>query len=271
MAITTGDGLVAGARPRESFQKATGTMEAAGVFHSLLYAAGRPGAGVAPTPGLAGAALTTYAGQMPFTNPTGGALSYLTRLFANAGIAGSLMVCDRLWHNSGIVVTTTTAQTVNSVAWPARDRDGTTAGADVLVALEVSTATTNGAAVTNMSLSYTDDGGNAGAVANANLPNFPATAAVGTFVPFSLAAGDTGVRSIQSVTLGTSLVAGVVHLVAYRILAEIPVPLANIPVLEDAIALGVPQLWDNTVPWLVWMPTATTTTQVFGSLAYSQG
>ena len=163
MAITTGDGLLAGMKPRESFIKATGTMEAAGVFASLFYTAGRPGAAVAPTPGLAGAALTTYAGQMPWTNPTGGALSYLARVFAGAGVAGSLFVCDRLWHNSGLVVTTTTAQTVNSVAWPARDRDGSTNGADVMVALEVSAATTNGAAVTNMTMSYTDDGGNAGA------------------------------------------------------------------------------------------------------------
>lgn len=271
MAITTGDGLLAGMRPRESFIKATGTMEAAGVFASLFYTAGRPGAAVAPTPGLAGAALTTYAGQMPWTNPTGGALSYLARVFASAGVAGSLFVCDRLWHNSGIVVTTTTAQTVNSVAWPARDRDGSTNGADVMVALEVSAATTNGAAVTNMTMSYTDDGGTAGNTGRANLPNFPATAAAGSFIPFSLDPGDTGVRSIQSITLGTSLVAGTVHLVAYRVLAEVPVPIANVPVLADAVALGMPQLWDNTVPFLVWLPTATTTTQVVGSLTYAQG
>lgn len=271
MAITTGDGLLAGMRPRESFIKATGTMEAAGVFASLFYTAGRPGAATAPSPGLAGAALTTYAGQIPWTNPGGGASSYLARVFVNAGVAGSLFVCDRLWHNSGFTQTTTTAQTVNSVAWPARDRDGTTNGADVMIGLEVSTATTNGAAVTNMTASYTDDGGNAGATASANLPNFPATAAAGTFVPFSLAAGDTGVRSVQSVTFGTSLVAGTVHLVAYRVLAEVPVPIANIPVLADAVALGMPELFADTVPFLVWLPTATTTTQVAGSISYAQG
>src|SRR4030042_5806238 len=101
MPITALSHVVAGLRPPEDFLKVGGTMEAAGVFHSLFYTAGRPGAAVAPSPGLAGAALTTYAGQVPWVNPTQGAMSYLARLEASASLAGSLYVIDRLWHNSG--------------------------------------------------------------------------------------------------------------------------------------------------------------------------
>lgn len=269
MTITNLDGIVAGMLPPQSFIKSTGTMEAAGVFHSLFYAAGRPGAAAAPTPGLAGAALTSYAGQLPWTDPAGGDLSYLAKLTAKAGVAGTLLLCDRLWHNSGFTVTTTTAQTVNSAAWPARDRNGATTGEDVLIGIEVSGATTNAGAISNMTIGYDDTGGNSATGVTAY--NFPATAVAGTFVPFLLAAGDTGVQQVNSLTLGTSLVTGTVHLVAYRVLDEIEVTTANIGATHDAIATGFARLYDGTTPFLLWLPTATTAMVVSGMMGVAQG
>jgi hypothetical protein len=189
-------------------------------------------------------------------------------------VAGTLLLLDRLWDNSGIAVTTTTAQTINSATWPARDKAGTTNGDGVMVALEVQTATTNAAVNTTMTISYTDQGGTAGntGTVGAAIPlAFPATAVAGTFVPFALAAGDTGVRSIQSVTLAVSLGAGAVKLVAYRELARLEITAANIGNAVDAITSGFPRLYDNTVPFLVWVPTATTAVQVHGSVIYTQG
>jgi hypothetical protein len=52
MAITTLDGVIAGFRPPENIFKTGPTMEAAGRMHSLLYAAGLPGAGTAPATGI---------------------------------------------------------------------------------------------------------------------------------------------------------------------------------------------------------------------------
>src|SRR5207249_2320160 len=116
MAIVTLDQLIAGMQPPEDFFKVGISMKAAGIHYSPFYQTGRPGAAVAPTPGLAGAALTTYAGQIPFTNP-GAGNSYLARLCAAVtSTAGTLILLDRLWHNSGITITTTTGQTINSVA-----------------------------------------------------------------------------------------------------------------------------------------------------------
>lgn len=275
MAITTVDGVIAGLQCAEFFYKGGGTMEAAGVLHSLFYAAGRPGAAAAPSPGMAGAALTSYAGQIPFSNPVSGN-SYLARFGAVASVAGTLLLCDRLWHNSGIVVTTTTAQNVNSATFPARDQDGSTNGNGVMVGLEVSAATTNAGAITNMTLSYTNESNTAGhtATVGAAAPqSFPATAAAGTFVPFRLAAGDKGIRSIQSITLGTSLGAGTVHLVAYRVLAAFGVPVANAaPSPLDFLGTGFPRLYDDTVPFLLWVPTATTAVALqAGVLQVAQG
>lgn len=270
MAITTLDQLIAGSLPSEDIVKAGFTGEAAGQLHSPFYLAGRPGAATAPSPGLAGAALTSYAGQIPFPAAVGGENIYLSRLeFAQAANIGGVIFCDRLWHNSGIVVTTTTAQTVNSVAWPARDDAESTDGQGILVGLEVSTATTNASAVTNTTMSYTNDAGTAGRTAT--IPSFPATAVAGTFVPFLLAAGDTGVRSIQSITLGTSYGAGAVHLVAYRRIVAIGTPLANVVAAGDAITMGMPRLFDASVPSLLLHLVGTAAGVLSGSIRYAQG
>lgn len=269
MAITTVDGIIAGALPPQHILKVTGTMEAAGVLHSLAYLSGMPGAATAPSPGLSGAALTSYGGQIPFPAAVGGETVYLAGLCGSASTAGCVSVYDRLWHNSGLVVTTTTAQTVNSATFPARDRNGATDGVGVLVGIEVSTATTNAGAITNTTMTYTNSDGTGSRTAT--IASFPATAAAGTFVPFQLAAGDVGVRSIQSVTLGTSYAGGAIHLVAYRLLAQLPLVVAGAGSSLDPIALGMPSFFDQSVPFLLWRPSVTTATTIELALNWAQG
>lgn len=270
MAITTLNGLISGAKPPEDVFKAhSNSLEAAGVWHSLLYTGGAPSGAAFPASGLAGSALTAYAGQIPFTNPTAGQNTYLTRFVAASSSAGTLRLCDRLWHNSGIVVTTTTAQTIGSPTWPARDRLGGTTGVGVMLAIEVGAATTNGAAITNMTASYTNTAGTAGRTAT--VASFPQTASASVFVPFSLQAGDLGVRSVESVTLGTSLVTGSVHLVAYRSLMTLSLPVSGQGAEVNAITGGMPQMFDNSVPFLLWMGTGTAAPTVQAQIAYAQG
>lgn len=268
MAITTMDGLLAGFQPPIYFEKVGITMEAAGVLHSLFYSAGIPGAAAAPTSAIAGDALTSYAGQIPYTNPASGS-GYLARFSGVGTTPGRLFLCDRLWHNASITSTTTTGQTITSATWPARDSGGTTNGDAILVGIEVSTATSNGSAITNTTLTYTNSG-NTGS-RTGTIASFPATAAAGTFVPFRLNAGDVGVRSIQTLTLGTSYGTGVIHLVAYRVLAEVTTIAVNTGASADAIRLGMPELFDDTVPFLLWHPTATTASTFRGMVTYAHG
>lgn len=101
-------------RPPEDYLK-LGAATTIGRHYSPFYVTGRPGAAAAPSPGIGGAALTTYAGQIPWTNPASGN-SYLARLSINCNVQGTLLLCDRLWHNSGINVTLATSQTINSAA-----------------------------------------------------------------------------------------------------------------------------------------------------------
>jgi len=272
MAILSADNLFRSLLPPQPFFKDTATAEAAGWLHSSFYIAGFPGAAVAPSPGLAGAALTSYAGQIPFPAPASGKNVYLAATDmadTGAGNIGAVYIFDRLWHNSGIVVTTTTGQTINSVAFPARDLDGTINGRGIQVAIEVSTATGNGGNINTTTMSYTNSLGVAGRTAT--LPVFPATAALGTIVPFVLQAGDVGVQSIQSITLGTSYVSGAIHLVAYRHIAVTQSSSANTAAVRDALQLGLPLLWDNSVPWAVYLASGTALGQCIGSLTFAQG
>jgi hypothetical protein len=271
MAITSLDNLVAGYQPPVYFEKVGGTMEAAGVLHSLLYTAGIPGAAVAPTSAIDGDALTSYAGQIPYANP-GAGNGYLARLSCVGSNVGTMIIADRLWHNATISPSTTGAQTINSVTLPARDANGSTNGQGILIGIEVSTATTNASAVTNTTMNYTNSAGTASRTGT--IPSFPATALSGTFVPFSLAAGDIGVRSIQSLTLGTSYAPSgspVIHLVAYRVLAKVAVPFANAGAALDTFALGMPRMFDNSVPFLLWQPNATTATNFRGLVNFAHG
>lgn len=273
MAITTLDGALAGMTAPQCILKNGTATDAIGILTSYWYAPGRPGAATASAPGMGGAAMTSVAGQIPFTNP-GSGNTYLARLSASSSVAGTLILADRLWDNSGIAVTTTTGQTVNSVAWPARDSGASTNGENVMVALEVQTATTNAAANTTMTITYTNQAGTGsktGTVGSVAPASFPATAVVGTFQPFALAAGDTGVRSIQTVTLAVSLGAGAVKLVAYRELARLELPLANVSNAVDALTSGFIRLFDNTVPFLIWLPSATTAPSIAGQMVVTQG
>ena len=265
MAITTRDQALAGFRPPEDILK-IGSATVVGRHYSPFYVSGRPGAAVAPSPGIAGAALTTYAGQIPWTNPASGN-SYLARFAGACNVTGTLLLCDRLWHNSGITVTSTSAQTVNSVTWPARDANGSTNGHGVLIGAEVSTVM--GAGTPTWTLGYTNSAGTAGRSIVTAAQS--ATMAVGSFIPIPLAAGDVGVRSIQTWQQSATMTSGVYHLIAYRILARLPIMLANVDNALDAISSGFVRLYDNTVPFLLWLPSTTTGPTLSGQMIVTQG
>lgn len=252
------------------FGKDAAANEAAGIPHTPWYATGIVGAGAAPTGGLNGATFTaSVAGQIASPAALAGAVSYLSRWSAvHTGGIGHLWLIDRQWGNVP-VVTTVGAQAVTSPAWVARDESGSTNGAGVLLALECSAATTNAGAITNTTVSYTNSAGTAGRTAT--LPSFPATAVQGTWVPFSLQAGDLGVRSVQSVTLGTSYVTGAVHVMAARLIASLPVPNINMGNDRDFAQLNLPWVWDSSVLQLVYFPTGAAVGSLAGELWFTQG
>lgn len=271
MAITTLDGLVAGFKHPQFFFKAlSGTLVAGRPWTSLL-AAGIPGPATDasfPTT-LAGSALTTLDGDIPFHNPTAGQSTYLARFVGmNNAQSGAMQLADMLWANGGITITSTAAQTVNSAAWPARDSLGTTDGQDVLLGVLVTVAT--GAGTPTITVSYTNSAGTAGRTGT-NTVATGATSPVGTFYPISLQAGDVGVRSVQSITLSATWTSGTIRLVAYRPLAYVRLSSAGFSDGVDPVTGGMPQMFDNTVPFPIFYPGSTTSTILMGSMTVAQG
>jgi hypothetical protein len=267
MAITTLDGALAGMQyPREFAKGLTGTM-VAGRPHSLFYLAGIPGAGVAPTPGIGGEQLTTLSGQIPFSNPVSGN-THLARFQAQATIAGTLLLCDRLWQNSGLDVTSTGEQTFTaSAVIPARDANGAASGDQVFAGVEVSTAT--GAGTPTLTLKYTNQAGTTGKTAT-NVVSTVASSIAGTFYPIGLAAGDTGIQKAESLTLSATWTSGTIHVVLYRVLARLELT-AQVGNAIDSLTSGFPRLHNNTVPFLIFIPNTTTTSNISGQVIYTQG
>lgn len=278
MAIATLDGTLAGMQAPQFFAKAVTPTLVAGRPHSLWYLAGAPGAGLTPA-NTAGGVVLNYAalgdvnGGIPRVNP-GSGNSYLARFSAAAQQAGVLMLADRLIQvggNSGgsaISVTTTTAQTINTTTLPARDINGSTNGAGVHWALEVITATGAGAATP--SIGYTNSGGTASRSASL-VDTYVASSAIGAFYRFGMQAGDVGIRSVETLTLNVSMTSGSIALVGYRPLAYLELPGDFIPNAIDALTSGFPRLYNNTCPFLVFIPNTTTASLVSGSYIETQG
>ena len=225
-----------------TFSKVATAFDTIGYHYAYMKDTGFPGAWAPGAPGLNGFN-TDCSVASNATNPIGAVQMgtyplpdasvawYLTKFGLNSAVVGNFELIDILWVNTGIVVTTTTAQTITMPgALPARDNNGATNGAGIMAALYTTTANTNAAVVANSTLSYTDQDGNAGNTATfSGVVGFqaPATPVVGTWMPFILAAGDSGIRSVQSITLGTSYGAGALSLVLYRSLDREGVSVAN--------------------------------------------
>ena len=270
MAITTRDGALAGAQWPRFFGKAvTGTM-VAGRPWSLWALAGSPGAGAFDTT-LNGVILDQTAAQVNgainFVDPVSGN-SYLFRLGGQATIAGTLLLCDRIWHNGGYTITSTSAQNSTTPTWPARDALGTTDGVGVLLGLEISVSC--GAAAPTLTVSYTNSAGTSGRTATNWFPTANSPAA-GSFFPIGLQAGDVGVRSVQSLTRSVSWVSGTINLVAYRPLAYLELTSAQVPNAVDFLTGGFPRLYNGTTPFFLFIPSTTTTSNISGSVVWTQG
>jgi hypothetical protein len=87
--------------------------------------------GTTPSSGLAGAVVSDAdTGAIPFANANAGNHLHIGRAQVGAGstttgvVSGVLSLYDRLWQNSGIDRTSTSAQTINSVALNRPDNTG---------------------------------------------------------------------------------------------------------------------------------------------------
>lgn len=257
-------------RTESFFKLGAGAAEAAGVKYLQSRDTGNPGTWAVGTSGIPGRATDGTAagdaGCLPYSNATVGQ-NRLVHWFMEASSTGVGILVDVLWVNNGLVVTTLVAQAVNSVAFPARDSNGTVNGNGCKVGILVVTATTNAAAITTITMSYTNQAGTAGRTAT--MSSFPATCTAGSVIYFQLQAGDTGVQSIQSVTLGTSMVTGAISLIVIRELARVALRSAWI---GGEVLLGKPgiPLYDGSCMLPMFIPTSATTFNTSGAATWEE-
>lgn len=240
MAISTMDQLVAalaGAQTIGTYE-ASLTAKAAGDWQSLWTAAGFPGAGSTPGSGAGSAPTNATAGALPFVNPSGSNTAYLASFACSGATVGTVFLYDRLVHTAGLSGNSNTAQTVDSTALTRY-----TSGVGVQGWLEVYTAwgsTSPGTAT----ISYTNQAGSSGQSGSATLI---ASAVAGQCFPITLAAGDTGIQSIQTVTLATaSGTAGSFGVTLAYPIAVAPIQIANVAAPpQDFSLLGLPVIENN--------------------------
>lgn len=134
-------------------------------------------------------------------------------------ILGNMAFADRLSHQGGLLMNTTAEQTTNL---PTAALTRYTDGDGVMIGLDIHTS---GNAACLASVKYTNQAGVSGRVTPQ--VSIPSNAAVGRRFILPLQEGDTGVRSVESVTHSSTAGSGVFGVTLFRML-RIPVTLPDL-------------------------------------------
>jgi len=217
------------------------------------------------------------------TLPTGLSLNttyYLVRVSATtARVATSLANVD-----SGTVVAYTDAGTGTHTMTVYLGERAPSEGAGVQAFLTPSVAL--GAGTPNITLTYTDAAGNAGNTTPATLPQSNATAPIGQieysgtgagkygpFVP--LAAGDSGIRTIQTFQYSVTHTSGTTNIVLCRPLLTLPMTTVGVASERDLLNQlpSLPRVYDGAcLVWLMYAGAATPVSSAFyGHLDFAWG
>lgn len=242
---------------------AAATVPIAGRAASLWTYDGVPAGGAVPT--TAEIPTRTTQGAIPFTAPTGGRDKWLIQAAISSSNAGQWILYDRLFHIGGLSGIATSAQTVQgSPASPALTRntggDGNIAWYEIYGILGTTPRT--------LTVNYTDQGGNS-ATTNINIGG-TGFREVTRSQRIPLAAGDTGIRAIESVQLdATTGSAGNFGITIAKPLAFIPVGSAGSGGWRDySTGLpGIPAFDPDACYSLLFIPATAAAPEMWGCLA----
>ena len=260
---------------RTDWQKSTfaTTAHTAGLWYSLMRGGGNPSADTILGTGtnLAFQALSDAVATASGIPHGGNVGDYKVLLNAAAQTAAAttapcvLMLVDILGFYPVTTVTTTGAQTLNNTVTLPRYTDG--AGVQAFL----TPSTVMGAATPNITLNYTNSAGTAGKATPVTLPIGNSAAAVtsivhsgtgtgkyGPFIP--LAAGDAGIRSVQSINLSASYVSGVLNLVLCKPIMTLPITTLGVTAERDLVNqfASMPRIYDGAcLNWLMLAGAAT--------------
>ena len=247
------------------YNKTMASVSVANVPHTLWTATGLPAAGTYGSVGKAnGRTLTDVTtGGWPFTNASVSETMHLVRAGAapiTASATGSLVLVDRI---SDVLLAHAEA-TGSITGLSATSRLASGEGA--MIWCEVQSALSAGS--NTWALSYTNQ---AGTNSRSTSIVTTASAIVGRspnaalFQP--LQAGDTGVRSIESLTL-TGTATGQIALCLVKPLLFLPLPAVSTYVERDCVVElpSLPRIYDDACLHWIYVPTAAVTATFFGEV-----
>ena len=263
------------------------TAQTAGTWYDLSCGAGNPGSDTAYGGGtnLAFQALSDTSTTSPGIQH-GGDVSPETKHIINASAFSAaatsmpavFMLVDRLGFYPITTVTTTGNQALNNtVPFPAgRHTNGQGLRAYVVCSSGAAT-TAMGAGTPNIQITYTDQAGNTGNTTPTVLPAGTTAAPKGSIVhsgtgagkygPFlPLAAGDSGIRSVEQFNLSASYVSGVLNLVICRPLLTLPMTTIGVAAERDLLnqVPSLPRIYDGAnLAWLMYAGAATPVNSAF--------
>lgn len=247
----------------------SGLAGVAGQFTSGWLLGGQPVAGSAPSSGLAGDIPTkATTGAISFVNPAGGNGLYFARSVASLVTAsltsgGALYLYDRLWHNSGIDATSTSAQTINSATLTRPDALGN--GAELwwqVYALM-------GAGTPTVTATYTNPAGTGSRSGSSGV--LPTTMAAGRTGPFTLNSGDEGVKSVQTWQASATFTSGTIGLVIRRQVAMLTTRVDARSTIEDALEAAMTSVPSDACLELLWLVSDTATRGAIAELHLVEG
>lgn len=255
------------------FMKSGTAADTIGYWYCTSKDAGYPGAWAPGTPGVNGRVTdgtqSADYGSIPVKNPAVGG-NFLTEIQWAASVNHTHLLFDVLWVNSGLSVTSTsTAQAITTPTLPARDVNGTTNGEGCMIGILFSAASTLAAVNALSTVSYTNSKGVSGRTATMTAvqgSQLPATPVIGTIAWYNLAAGDTGVKSIQSFNIGaTSWLTGTIHLFIARDIATMGTTIVNVAAQKVLGSPGI-RLYNGSCILHCYVASATTATFQNGEL-----
>lgn len=220
----------------------TGATSVAGRWHECFGGTGTGGTGVLTgTAGLGTVLNSSTTGALPQQTVTVTPdTKHLTAMGgvtpATTAVPGELLLTDLLYMYPSCVVTGTPTTFNNGAAKPTRHNNGAGVQCSAIV------ATALGAATPTLTVTYTDQGGASGTgafTASANSLPVGSLLSGGTAAQLgsefmNLAAGDSGVRQLDSYTLASGTT-GTVTFMLHRPIASIPLVAANTPGERDLL------------------------------------
>lgn len=242
MSILTEDAYIAAPKQIITLAKTASRTSVALIPFSIFDLAGNPGAGVlAGTSTTAGVVPTDATAGTPVINAFGGgAVGYLTRVDYQNSVISRLSLFDMLWKAGAYGFATGTTTVTAPPSYLARTPDGIGNGCQIWI--EVVTAFVTGTAW-QVQVTYTNQAGTTGRTSIISAAQAAAALTLGKMFQIALAAGDSGVRAIESVIVtngGTAMTVGTFNVLVLRPLWNGRVGVANGGGIDDLFKTGMP-------------------------------